>query len=123
MPTRRLPALLLLTLPALFPATSAAQTGPTVTVRAAKPGYLQEARISADSATGVALTRIPGGQVLEAELEREKGRLVYSFDILVAGRPGLEEVLVSASSGEVIAVSHESPADEAKEAKPEPPHR
>jgi uncharacterized membrane protein YkoI len=123
MATRCLSAFLLLTLPALFPATSSAQAGPTITAKAARPEYLQEAKITADSATGVALTRVPGGQVREAELEREKGRLVYSFDISVAGKPGLEEVLVDARSGKVIAVSHESPADEAREAEPEPPHR
>ena len=123
MTTRFLPALLLLTLPVLFPASSNAQAGPTVTVKADKPEYLKEARITADSATRLALARVPGGQVREASLEREKGRLVYSFDIAVAGKSGVEEVLVDARSAEIVGVSHESPADEAKEAKPQQPHR
>ena len=41
--------------------------------------------------------------------------MVYSFDVLVPNRKGVEEVQVDARSGKVVSVKHESPAAEAKE--------
>ena len=43
------------------------------------------------------------------------GKLIYSFDIKVAGKSGIEEVAVDAMTGKVLAVKHESPKQEAKE--------
>jgi uncharacterized membrane protein YkoI len=54
-----------------------------------------------------ALARVPGGRITEAELE-EDGRLLYSFDIRVEGRSGVEEVQVDARTGEVVSIEHES---------------
>jgi uncharacterized membrane protein YkoI len=111
-----------LSLAALTPSPARAQAvgpPPTVKVKAARPAYLKEATLSSDSALALARTRVPGGQVREAELEREQGRLVYSFDLAVSGKTGIEEVLVDARTGEIVEVSHESPADEARERKAE----
>ncbi len=36
------------------------------------------------------------------------GRLIYSYDIKVAGKPGIEEVHVDAMTGAVIATEHEN---------------
>ena len=41
------------------------------------------------------------------ELEREGGRLLYSWSITVAGQPGITEVHMSALNGRVLAVEHE----------------
>ncbi|MFN8570976.1 MAG: PepSY domain-containing protein [Gemmatimonadaceae bacterium] len=73
------------------------------------------ATISKDSARTVALAHVPGGKVSQAELEKEDGRLLWSFDLKVAGRPGVEEVQVDALTGAFIKQEHESPAAEAKE--------
>jgi uncharacterized membrane protein YkoI len=54
-----------------------------------------------------ALARVPGGRITEAEFE-EDGRLLYSFDIRVEGRSGVEEVQVDARTGEVVSIEHES---------------
>ena len=119
---RLLPALLLIAPAAARPTTLAAQAAAQqtkVTVKADKPSYLREATVSADSAIRVALARIPSGQVRQAALEREDDRLVYSFDIAVAGKAGIDEVLVDAKTGEVVEVAHESPEDEAREEKKE----
>ena len=78
-----------------------------------------DAKISRDSATVVALARVPGGVVQSIELEREKGTIVYSFDIAVAGKSGVEEILVSALDGHVVAHEHESPKQERSEAERE----
>ena len=78
-----------------------------------------QAKISADSAQRVALAQVPNGTVKSHELEREHGKLIYSFDITVAGQSGVEEVNVSAIDGSVIAHEHENAAAEKKEAKQE----
>ncbi|MEP6766012.1 MAG: PepSY domain-containing protein [Gemmatimonadaceae bacterium] len=82
-----------------------------------KPGLLKMAKITPEAATASALGKVPNGKVQAAEIEQEKGKLIYSFDIKVAGKKGIEEVAVDAKTGEVISVEHETPAAEAKEAK------
>ena len=74
-----------------------------------------EAKISRADAEKTALTKVPGGKVLEAELEREKGRLVWSFDISVPGSKIITEVHVDALTGAVVAVEIETPAQQEKE--------
>lgn len=98
---------------ALAAATSAAAQGTTVTEE--KPGLLKLAKITAEAATTAALARVPNGKVEKAEIEEEKGKLIYSFDIKVAGKSGIEEVAVDAMTGKVLVVEHESPKQEAKE--------
>ena len=75
-----------------------------------------EAKVSEEAARKTALAEVPGGTVKSSELEREHGKLIYSFDIVVPGKPGVEEVNVDARDGTVVAHQHETPADEAKEA-------
>ena len=58
-------------------------------------------------AKATALGRMPG-KIKSAELEREKGRLVYSFDILTSDKK-IMEVLIDAQTGEVIEVVEETP--------------
>ena len=48
-------------------------------------------------------------------LEREKGKLIWSFDISTPGAKDITEVGVDAITGEVVSVEHESAAHEAKE--------
>lgn len=61
-----------------------------------------------------------------AELEAEHGCLVYSFDIEVAGKKGIQEVQVDAGDGKVLSSKHESPkaeaAEKAKDAAKTPKH-
>src|SRR5512142_2028007 len=57
---------------------------------------MKEAKISKDSATAIALARVPGATVKSAELEREKGKLIWSFDLTTAGKTGIDEVHVNA---------------------------
>src|SRR5689334_10113242 len=67
----------------------------------------REAKIAEADARKTALAAVPGGRVKSHELERENGRLIYSYDIKVAGKPGVEEVNVSAITGEIVAHEHE----------------
>jgi len=79
-----------------------------------------EAKITLDSARTIAKGRLPKATVQSEELEREGGKLIYSFDMKTAGRSGIDEVNVNAMNGSLVGkVGHEGPADEAKEAKAE----
>ena len=77
----------------------------------------KEAKISLASARRTALALVPGGTVKASELEREKGKLIYSFEIATKGRSGIDEVNVDAITGKVVGgIEHESPRTERKEA-------
>ncbi len=78
----------------------------------------KEAKISLEKAQEIALKKVPGGKVESSELEREHGKLIYSFDIKTS-KPGVTEVNVDAINGKVVNVSHESPKKEADEKKKE----
>jgi uncharacterized membrane protein YkoI len=80
---------------------------------AAQEKLQRQAKISLDQARETALKRAPG-TVEEGELEREHGKLVYSFDIRNA-KGTITEVQVSAITGRVVRVEHESKAQEAAE--------
>ena len=72
-----------------------------------KQGLWGRATLPADSAIKITLARVPGGTITDAELEEEDGRLIYSFDIKVAGKSGKEEVEVDATTGAVVKQEHE----------------
>ena len=74
-----------------------------------------EAKVSQADAQKTALEKVPGGTVKECEIEKEHGRLVWSFDIAPADSKDIKEVEVDAATGEVVAVETESAAAEAKE--------
>ena len=77
------------------------------------------AKISEAQAKKIALAKAPNGKVKESGLEEENGRLVWSFDIATPGTKNITEVQVDATTGEVVSVATETPADEAKESKDE----
>jgi uncharacterized membrane protein YkoI len=74
-----------------------------------KPEFASMAKVSDDSARAVTVAAVPGGKIVAAELEEEGGVLLYSYDVKVAGRDGVEEVHVDAGTGQVIKVEHENP--------------
>lgn len=79
------------------------------------------ATIDSATATNTALARVKG-TVTDVELEEEDGRLIWSFDIKVAGQEGIEEVHVDALTGEIVKTEHESEREESGErgeARPE----
>lgn len=76
----------------------------------------KEAKITPAQARATALKKAPG-TVKSEELERENGRLIYSFDI--SSKSGITEVNVNAMDGKVVDAHHESKAKEAAEKKQE----
>lgn len=81
--------------------------------------HASQAKISMAKAKATALAKVPHGTIRSSELEREKGKLIYSFDIKVPGRSGIEEVNVDAMDGSVLAVTHEGVKAERAEAAKE----
>jgi uncharacterized membrane protein YkoI len=77
-----------------------------------------QAKIPLETARATALKKVPG-VIKEEELEKENGKLVYSFDIQVTGQKGVTEVQVSAIDGSIVSVEKEDAAAEAKEQKQE----
>lgn len=71
------------------------------------------ARITKAQAEKTALGLAKGASVKEGELERENGKLVWSFDLDDAGRT--REIQVNALTGAIVSDKIESPADETKE--------
>jgi hypothetical protein len=79
----------------------------------------KRAKITEATAGAIAQKRLPTATIQAVELEQENGKLIYSYEMKVAGKSGVEEVNVDAMSGKVLAVQHESPATERKEATAE----
>lgn len=78
----------------------------------------KEAKITEDQAKDVALKRYPNATISSTELERERGRLIYSMELKVPGRTGVQEVNVNAITGKLVNVEHESgKAEKAEERK------
>lgn len=76
-----------------------------------------EAKVTEADARATALKEVSNGTVKSEKLEREKGKLIYSYDISVPGKSGVEEVNVDAIDGSVVSKVHESQKTEKKEAK------
>jgi uncharacterized membrane protein YkoI len=73
------------------------------------------AKVSEESAAATAQKRVPKGVIQAVELERENKKLIYSYELKVPGKSGIEEVNVNAITGKVVSAEHESPAAEKKE--------
>lgn len=74
-----------------------------------------QAKISKEQAQQTALTKAPGGMIKEGELEKEKGKLIWSFDITTPDSKDITEVAVDAITGDVVSVEKETPEQQAKE--------
>ncbi len=74
----------------------------------------REAKISERTARETALKEAPG-RVHSTEIERENGKLIWSFDIAQRGKAGYEEVNVDAMDGSIVSHTHESMAHERRE--------
>ena len=74
-----------------------------------------QAKVSKADASRTALGKAPGGTIKEAEIEKEKGKLVWSFDIATPGTSDITEVNVDAMTGDVVSVETEKAEKEAKE--------
>ena len=75
-----------------------------------------QAKVSKSEAQKIALAKVPkGSKITESDIEKEDGKLVWSFDIATPGSADITEIQVDAMTGKVVKVEKESPADQAKE--------
>ncbi|MBA3962188.1 MAG: PepSY domain-containing protein [Chthoniobacterales bacterium] len=74
-------------------------------------------KFSRRQAEAIALRASHGGKIKDGEIEREKGHLVWSFDIAKPKISAITEVLVDARTGKVISAQEENSAQQAAEAK------
>ena len=79
----------------------------------------EEAKVSEAAAKTAALAKVPHGIVRSTELEKENGRLVWSFDIARPTSKDLTEVHIDAKTGQIVSMKKETPALEASEVKAE----
>jgi hypothetical protein len=107
--------LCLIVIPGISSASSSLKPNVRSQQETAKEKLAKQAKITKERAQEVALKRAPGN-VESAELEREHGKLVYSFDIRNA-KGTIDEVQVSAITGRVVRVEHENKKQEAAEKK------
>ena len=65
--------------------------------------------------TAIASIKAQTEKTTEGELEVEHGCLVYSFDIRVSGKSGIQEVIVDAGTGKILSHKHETAKQEKAE--------
>jgi len=95
------------------------RTGQTSRRHETQADLARKARIPEVDARRTALAAVPHSRVKSGELEREHGHLIYSYDLTVPGRSGIEEVAVDAISGKILSREHEGPKQERAEARAE----
>jgi uncharacterized membrane protein YkoI len=76
-----------------------------------------QAKITKAQAEKIALDKVPGGTIKEGEIEKEKGKLLWSFDIATPGTKDITEVQVDAMTGAIIDISKETATEQEKEKK------
>jgi uncharacterized membrane protein YkoI len=77
---------------------------------------MAQAKVSKEAAQQTALAKVPNGTIKEGELEKEDGKLQWSFDVATPDSKDITEVNIDAMTGDVISADKESAESEAKEA-------
>jgi uncharacterized membrane protein YkoI len=77
---------------------------------------MAKAKVSKADAEKTAMAKVPDGTIKESELEKEHGKLQWSFDMTTPDSKDITEVNVDAMTGDVISVDKEAPENESKEA-------
>jgi uncharacterized membrane protein YkoI len=68
---------------------------------------MAEAKVSKDDAKKTALAKVPNGTIKESELEKEHGKLIWSFDVATPDTKDITEVNVDAITGDVVSMEKE----------------
>ena len=76
---------------------------------------LAKAKISKADAEKIALTKVPDGTLKEAEIEKEKGKLIWSFCFTTPDSTDITEVNINAITGKPVSIEWETPGDEDNE--------
>ena len=76
---------------------------------------MAKAKVSKDAAEKTALAKVPNGSIKEAEIEKEHGKLIWSFDVTAPDTKDITEVNVDAITGDVVSVEKEAAGEKAKD--------
>ncbi len=79
----------------------------------------QQAKVTEAQARSTALAKVVNGTVKSSELEKEHGKLIWSFDIATPKTQNITEVQVDAKTGMIVSTHIETPMKQAKEAQAE----
>lgn len=90
----------------ITPAIAAAQALGALPIHEAEPGLLPQAKINPAIARLTAFGEFPGARLVAAEIRHQDNRLVYSFDLNVAGREGNEQVQIDAATGQIGCIEY-----------------
>ena len=102
----------------VFTAAAAGAQGPKHSKKVETQADLQkEAKMTMVDARAMALKTVPGATIQDGEIEREGGKLIYSFDMKVPGKSGIDEVNIDAMTSNLVSHQHETPKAERAEAK------
>jgi uncharacterized membrane protein YkoI len=74
---------------------------------AEQTALMAQAKVSKADAEKIAQTQVPNGTIKETELEKEHGKLQWSFDMALPDSKDIKEVNVDAISGDLISVEKE----------------
>jgi uncharacterized membrane protein YkoI len=91
-------------------------TSPLLAAEQTEAQLQAEAKVTKTEAEKTALAKVPHGTISASELEKEHGKLIWSFDIAMPHSKNITEVQVDAKTGEIANVQVETPKDQAKEA-------
>lgn len=75
-----------------------------------------QAKVTQADAEKTALAKVPDGKIENSELEKEHGKLIWSFDISMPNSTNITEIQVDAKTGNIVSNKTETPKDQAKEA-------
>jgi hypothetical protein len=106
----------LIPLALLFAASVAGAQGTSVKTET-QAELQKEAKMTMADARAMAMREVPHSKVRAGEIEREGGKLIYSFDMKVAHKSGIDEVNIDAMTGKLVSKQHETPKAEKAEAK------
>src|SRR5260370_34400881 len=77
----------------------------TFTLRAAEEtqaALKAQAKITQADAERIAIAKVPGGKIKAAELEKEHGKLIWSFDISLLKSTNITEMQVAAKDWKLV---------------------
>jgi uncharacterized membrane protein YkoI len=103
----------------LFVLTIALSISPAFSADPSETQLIKQAKVTKAQAERAALARVPQGTIKSGEIEREHGKLIWSFDIAKRGTKNITEVQVDAMTGKIASVQVETPKDQAEESAAE----
>lgn len=101
---------ILISLCAFLSATSSLSAG------VVKGNLIKQASVTRSEAEHIALSQVRDGRIKSVELEKEHGRLIWSFDLARPNTKNITELQVDAKSGQIVSTKIETPKDQKKEA-------